>query len=112
MATSPEPPPPKATPLDISSQEHPLMIALNALAQSVFVSRKRTALLALTAFGATLIAYDHRVHVIGALPYLVLLACPLMHLFMMHGDDGHERGDEAPSELPKLPPANHDNHNV
>ena len=88
------------------------MIDLNALAHSVFASRTRTALLALTAFGAALIAYDHRVHVIGALPYLVLLACPLIHLFMMHGHGDHERGDEAPSELPKLPAANHDNHNV
>jgi hypothetical protein len=28
---------------------------------------------------------EHRAHVLGALPYLLLLACPLMHLFMHHG---------------------------
>ena len=88
------------------------MIDLNALAQSVLASRTRTALLALTALGAALIAYDHRVHVIAALPYLLLLACPLMHVFMMDGHGGRERGDEARSEIPKLPPANHDDHNV
>ena len=88
------------------------MIDLNALAQSVLASRTRTALLALTALGAALIAYDHRVHVIAALPYLLLLACPLMHLFMMHGHGGHERGDKVSSEIPKLPPANHDDHDA
>jgi len=28
---------------------------------------------------------DHRAHVRGYLPFLLLLACPLMHLFMHHG---------------------------
>ena len=31
---------------------------------------------------------EHRAHVLGALPYLILLACPAMHLFMHHGH-GH-----------------------
>jgi hypothetical protein len=88
------------------------VIELNALAKSVLASRTRTALVALAAVGAALIAYDHRVHVIGVLPYLLLLACPLMHLFMMHGNGGHANGDKVPSETPKLPPANHDNHDA
>lgn len=31
---------------------------------------------------------EHLAHVVGALPYLLLLACPLMHVFMHrgHGD--------------------------
>jgi len=28
---------------------------------------------------------EHRAHLLGALPYLLLLACPLMHLLMHHG---------------------------
>lgn len=32
---------------------------------------------------------EHRAHLYGALPYLLLLACPLMHLFMHHGRGGH-----------------------
>jgi hypothetical protein len=35
---------------------------------------------------------EHRAHLEGALtylPYLLLLACPLMHLFMHHGHGGH-----------------------
>ena len=31
---------------------------------------------------------EHRAHVFGYLPYLLLLACPLMHLFG-HGHGGH-----------------------
>ena len=30
--------------------------------------------------GAALLVIDHWAHVLGVLPYLVLLACPLMHL--------------------------------
>ena len=35
---------------------------------------------------------EHRAHLLGALPYVLLLACPLLHLFM-HG--GHGRGDRS-----------------
>jgi hypothetical protein len=34
---------------------------------------------------------EHRAHLFGALPWLLLLACPLMHVFMHHGHGGHER---------------------
>jgi hypothetical protein len=32
---------------------------------------------------------EHRAHLYGALPYLFVLACPLMHLFHHHGHGGH-----------------------
>lgn len=32
---------------------------------------------------------EHEAHLLGALPYLVLLLCPLMHLFMHRGHDRH-----------------------
>lgn len=28
---------------------------------------------------------EHRVHLLGYLPVLIILACPLMHIFMHHG---------------------------
>jgi predicted cobalt transporter CbtA len=46
--------------------------------------------LALAALGIYLFM-SHTGHVVAALPYLVLLACPLMHLFM-HGGHGHHHG--------------------
>ncbi len=33
---------------------------------------------------------EHKVHLLGALPWLILLACPLMHVFMHGGHGGHE----------------------
>ena len=40
---------------------------------------------------------DHWRHSLGLLPYLLFLACPVMHLFMHHG---HGRGshDDAPAK--------------
>jgi Protein of unknown function (DUF2933) len=45
---------------------------------------------------------EHLAHALGLLPYLLLLACPLMHLFMHRGHGGHgshryrERVERAP----------------
>lgn len=41
--------------------------------------------LAITAF---FLLSEHRAHALGWLPWLILLACPLMHIFMHrgHGD--------------------------
>jgi hypothetical protein len=38
---------------------------------------------------AFLILRDHAAHLLSAVPYLLLLACPLMHIFM-HGGHGHD----------------------
>lgn len=32
---------------------------------------------------------EHKAHVLGVLPYLILLLCPLMHFFMHRGHGGH-----------------------
>lgn len=37
---------------------------------------------------------EHRAHLFGALPYLLLLACPLLHLFHGHGHHGAHRHAE------------------
>lgn len=56
---------------------------------------------------AFLMATGHTAHLLGAVPYLLLLACPLMHIFMMSGHGGHgchghhhehKHGKEAPKE--------------
>ena len=51
---------------------------------------------AFLAIAAFYIYAEHRAHVLGALPWLLLLACPLMHIFMHRGHHGHRRhgGDD------------------
>ncbi len=54
--------------------------------------------LCFAAIAAFFLMTEHTAHVFGALPYLLLLACPLMHLFMHHGHHGghggaHERAE-------------------
>ena len=46
--------------------------------------------------GALLLA-EHRAHVLGLAPYLLILACPLMHIFMHHGHGGHRAHDHGGS---------------
>ena len=45
-------------------------------------------LVALAVIGFYL-ATEHTAHVLGVLPYVIFLACPLMHVFMHHGHGGH-----------------------
>ena len=40
------------------------------------------------AIGTFFLLTEHTAHVFGFLPWLFLLACPLMHVFM-HGGHGH-----------------------
>lgn len=49
------------------------------------------------AVGAYYLITEHRAHLIDYLPYVLLLACPLMHLFHGHGGHGgrHESRDES-----------------
>ncbi len=53
-------------------------------------------LLGFLAVGAFFLLSEHRAHALGFLPFLILLACPLMHLFM-HGGHGSHGGDERGS---------------
>jgi hypothetical protein len=57
--------------------------------------RSRWVFVGFALLAVLLLAFEHRMHLsglIGWLPYLILLACPLMHLFM-HGGHGHGGGD-------------------
>ncbi len=44
---------------------------------------------------------EHRAHLFGVLPFLLILACPLMHLFMHRGHGGH--GGHHHQEQPRKP---------
>lgn len=44
---------------------------------------------------------EHTAHAFGMLPYLLILACPLMHLFMHHGHGGHHGKNGKHNETPE-----------
>ena len=51
------------------------------------------------AVGLYYLLTEHLSHVSQAVPYLVLLACPLMHLF--HGHGGHKHDKQSDMGPPK-----------
>lgn len=56
------------------------------------------------AVGVYYLLTEHLAHLSQAVPYLFLLACPLMHLFHGHGHQGHEPSKSA------SPPEEHPGH--
>ena len=60
-------------------------------------SRTGVVLVAFLAFAAFFLLIEHTAHVFGVLPYALLLLCPLLHVFMHHGHDGHSSHDEQHS---------------
>ncbi|HEY8876043.1 MAG TPA: DUF2933 domain-containing protein [Roseateles sp.] len=50
------------------------------------------------AVGIYYLLTEHLAHLTQALPYLFLLACPLMHLF--HGHHGHRNHEPTQSSAP------------
>lgn len=68
------------------------------------------ALLAAGLVGGFYLFTEHQAHLFGALPYLILLACPLMHVFMHkgHGHGGH--GPGAASRHDPKQGADHEHH--
>lgn len=52
-------------------------------------SRAALVFIGFAVIAGALLFTEHRAHVLGALIWLPLLACPLMHVFMHHGHGGH-----------------------
>lgn len=61
-------------------------------------SRGKWVLIGFLSVAAYFLWTEHRAHLMGALPYLLLLACPLMHLFHHHGHGGHQRGHQLSND--------------
>ena len=59
--------------------------------KSFWRTRTAMALLGFSLVAGFLLLSEHRAHVLGWLPWLILLACPLLHVFMHggHGKGGH-----------------------
>lgn len=71
---------------------------------SFWRSRYAIGLVVIGAIAGYFLLTEHVAHVVGALPLLLLLACPLMHVFMHHGHGGHgTRVSDAESQKPVQP---------
>lgn len=58
-----------------------------------FIRRSKWVLLGFLVVAAFFLWTEHRAHLLGILPYLLVLACPLMHLF--HHGHGHHRHQDG-----------------
>lgn len=59
---------------------------------SFWSSRAFLVFLGFAAIAVVLLWEEHKAHILGIIPYLFLLACPLMHIFMHGGHGGHHHG--------------------
>ncbi|RXF71533.1 MULTISPECIES: DUF2933 domain-containing protein [Hyphomicrobiales] len=65
-------------------------------------SAANIALYGFLAIAAFYLITEHRAHLLGWLPWLLILACPLLHVFMhgKHGGHGGHGDDESSSSSP------------
>ena len=64
-------------------------------------SRYSVGLVVLGVIALYFLLTEHRAHFFFALPFLLLLACPLMHIFMHHGHGGHVGGEDGSHGAPR-----------
>lgn len=62
--------------------------------KSFWASRAFVVFLGFAAIAVVLLWNEHKAHILGALPYVFLLACPLLHMFMHGGHGGHGGSDQ------------------
>ena len=78
----------------------PGQISASSQAPPFWSSRYGLGLVVFGAVAAYFLLSEHRAHFLGALPYMLFLACPLMHLFMHHGHGGHGRHPSPGEQVP------------
>ena len=59
------------------------------------MNRSNWVLLGFFAIAGFFLLTEHKAHLLGLLPFLLLLACPLLHLF--HGSHGRHGDTAAPA---------------
>lgn len=64
-------------------------------------SKAGIALLVFGAIAAFFLITEHQAHLWGWLPYLFLLACPLLHVFMHGGHGGHQHQEGRREDVPR-----------
>lgn len=71
---------------------------------SFWKSKAAIVMLVFAGVGGFFLITEHWAHLYGILPFLLILACPLMHIFMHHGH-GHHHHEEQPAGGPPSKPA-------
>ena len=64
--------------------------------------RSKWVLIGFLAVAAFFLLSEHRAHLLGVLPYLLFLTCPLMHLFH-HGHGHHHHHDTRQTDRSSNP---------
>ncbi len=69
-----------------------------SIARGWLWSRTGLVLLAFLAIAAFFLVTEHTAHVLGVLPFLLVLLCPLLHLFLhgRHGGGDASHGESRP----------------
>ena len=77
---------------------------------SFWASSKGFVALLFIASASYFLIIEHREHLFEWLPFLIILLCPVMHLFMQHGHEGHSNhSDTNMADRDASPPLkNHD----
>lgn len=72
---------------------------MQASNKSFWLTPNGIAALALVGGVTYFLLTEHRAHFIYALPYLIFLLCPLLHVFMHKGHGGHDHAhrDDKPT---------------
>jgi Flp pilus assembly protein TadB len=66
-----------------------------------FRSRTSLVLLAFLAMAAFFLIAEHRAHVLGVFPFLLVLLCPLLHFLHGRHSGGHAGHGSRPRERPE-----------
>ena len=70
-------------------------------------SRSWWAFAGFIAIAGFLLLTEHRAHLFGALPFLLLLACPFLHMFGHGGHGGHGNHDSGHDDDRRRPAGHH-----
>ena len=62
---------------------------------SFWASRAFLVFCGFAAIAVVLLWKEHQAHILGIIPWLFLLACPLMHAFMHGGHGGHNHSGDS-----------------
>lgn len=88
--------------------QHDTQYGGDAPKRGFFASRANIVLIGFLAIAGFYLVTEHTAHLFGALPWLLLLACPLMHVFMHRGHGGHRSsGDDSNRSLRDERPDRH-----